>query len=85
MAIIKCPECGHQVSDRAPVCPSCGVEIAGNVNKCTRCGEVYFRYDHFCPNCHQPSGGYSVPAEQNQEITAQPPTVVQEVVTPTYK
>ena len=83
MAIIKCPECGHQVSDRAPVCPSCGVEIAGNVNKCTRCGEVYFRYDHFCPNCHQPSGGYSVPAEQKQEITAQPPTVVQEVVTPT--
>jgi len=83
MAIIKCPECGYQVSDRAPVCPSCGVEIAGNVNKCTRCGEVYFRYDHFCPNCHQPSGGYSVPAEQNQEITAQPPTVAQEVITPT--
>ena len=27
MAIIKCPECGHQISDKAPVCPSCGVEM----------------------------------------------------------
>lgn len=52
MAIIKCPECGHQVSDRAPVCPSCGVEIAGNIEKCTKCGEVFFREEHFCPNCH---------------------------------
>lgn len=29
MAIIKCPECGHDVSDKAPVCLYCGVEIAG--------------------------------------------------------
>lgn len=29
MAIIKCPECGRQISDKAPTCPSCGVEIAG--------------------------------------------------------
>lgn len=30
MALIKCPECGHQVSDRAKTCPSCGIEIAGS-------------------------------------------------------
>ena len=24
MALIKCPECGHQVSDKAEACPSCG-------------------------------------------------------------
>lgn len=30
MALINCPECGHQVSDKAAVCPSCGVAIAGN-------------------------------------------------------
>jgi len=29
MAIIKCPECGRDVSDMAPTCPHCGVEIAG--------------------------------------------------------
>ena len=31
MAIIKCPECGHEISDKAPFCPSCGVPIAGKV------------------------------------------------------
>jgi hypothetical protein len=27
MALIVCPECGGQVSDRAPTCPHCGVPI----------------------------------------------------------
>lgn len=55
MAIIKCPECGHQISDKAPACPSCGVEIAGKVTKCPNCGEVYFKEQEMCPNCHRPS------------------------------
>ena len=29
MALIKCPDCGNQVSDRAPTCPKCGAPIAG--------------------------------------------------------
>lgn len=29
MAIIKCPECGHDVSDKAPFCPNCGYTITG--------------------------------------------------------
>ncbi|RFF30584.1 zinc-ribbon domain-containing protein [Wenzhouxiangella sediminis] len=28
MALIDCPECGHQVSDKASTCPSCGVGIS---------------------------------------------------------
>ena len=28
MALIYCPECGKQVSDRAPACPVCGCPIA---------------------------------------------------------
>lgn len=58
MAIIKCPECGHQISDKAHVCPSCGVEIAGKVTKCANCGEVYFLEEETCPNCHQPNPLY---------------------------
>ncbi len=27
--IIKCPECGHEVSDKAETCPHCGIAIAG--------------------------------------------------------
>lgn len=51
--IIKCPECGHQVSDKAATCPNCGVKIAGNVVKCSKCGSVYLREDGFCPQCYQ--------------------------------
>lgn len=29
MALITCPECGQQVSDRAAVCPHCGNPISG--------------------------------------------------------
>lgn len=29
MALIDCPECGRQVSDRAPACPACGYPRQG--------------------------------------------------------
>ncbi|EFN91372.1 hypothetical protein HMPREF9018_0761 [Prevotella amnii CRIS 21A-A] len=50
--IIKCPECGHQVSDKAPICPNCGVEIAGNIIKCFHCGKLYIKEEKQCPFCH---------------------------------
>lgn len=28
MALIKCTECGHQVSDKAEICPSCGYKVS---------------------------------------------------------
>ena len=52
MAIIKCPECGQQISDEATVCPICGEKIAGNIVKCTKCGEVYFKDYGICPHCY---------------------------------
>ena len=54
MAIIKCPECGHQISEKATICPSCGVEIAGKIAKCLYCGEVFFKNDGLCPHCYRP-------------------------------
>lgn len=33
MALINCPECGREVSDKAPTCPGCGVPIAGHVGQ----------------------------------------------------
>ena len=52
MAMIKCPECGHVISDRAPSCPSCGAKIENEVIKCTVCGEAYFKEQAECPHCH---------------------------------
>jgi hypothetical protein len=57
MAIIKCPECGHQVSDKAATCPSCGVKISGNVMECPECGAVVFKDQALCPDCHCPLQG----------------------------
>lgn len=31
MALIKCPECGKEISDKAPACPHCGYPIEKNV------------------------------------------------------
>jgi RNA polymerase subunit RPABC4/transcription elongation factor Spt4 len=55
MAIIKCPECGHPVSDKAPTCPTCGVEIVGKTITCANCGTTYFKDQALCPNCHCPN------------------------------
>ena len=55
MAIIKCPECGKQISDKAPTCPNCGVQIAGKLTLCANCGNIYFEEDKICTVCHHPA------------------------------
>lgn len=74
--LIKCPECGHQVSEKAPVCPTCGVEIAGKITRCQNCGEVYFTNESVCPACHQPAAPYVAPRRPTTpEPNPQPQTV----------
>ena len=68
--IIKCPECGHQVSDRAKTCPSCGIDIAGKITRCPDCGEYIFKDDHECQNCHS-SFNVSVDSEAKDMVAAQ--------------
>jgi hypothetical protein len=65
--IIKCPECGHQVSDQAKTCPSCGIEIMGKITRCPDCGEYIFKEQSECPNCHCSING-SLPVEQSSEV-----------------
>ncbi len=82
MAIIKCPECGHQISDKAHVCPSCGVEIINNIVRCARCGDIYFKDQAECPHCHhRPMANAelsSTPAQQqNTPFTSTETTNVQ--------
>lgn len=52
MSLIKCPECGHQVSSKAEVCPECGARIAGNVKRCPVCQRTLLMYVTQCPHCH---------------------------------
>lgn len=82
MAIIKCPECGRQISDKAPACPNCGVPIAGKIVKCPQCGEIYFKDQEMCPNCHHltPRGETLIKGEvgytsQNSNNAPQPANI----------
>lgn len=78
--IIKCPECGHQVSDKAPLCPSCGIEIAGHILKCSNCGEIYLREEGSCPNCHHSEVLKFTPIKEDtteKEISDDEETVVE--------
>ena len=80
MAIIKCPECGHSISDKAPMCPNCGVEIAGKVIKCRYCGEYYFKTETSCPHCHNEVAG----TLQKDQSDAQQPKGDVQAHTSTY-
>lgn len=40
MAMITCPECGKQISDKAGTCPNCGCPIAD----CSPSGEVRIKF-----------------------------------------
>lgn len=88
MAIIKCPECGRQISDKAPTCPHCGVEISGKITRCTQCGEIYFSTQETCPNCHHlthgapaatppPPPGHSTQAHATTATPPPPPASTQ--------
>lgn len=33
MALIKCPECGKEISDQADFCPNCGYGFEGKKEK----------------------------------------------------
>ncbi len=73
--LIACPECAHQVSDRAAACPQCGFPIAETVaaekaaadaeaEKKTRTvvGEVD------CPSCE--ARGFTTELDENERPTA---------------
>ena len=50
MALIKCTECGKEVSDKAPNCPNCGAPVASQ-KFCKFCGEQIDLDCVICPKC----------------------------------
>lgn len=54
MAMIKCPECGRDVSENAPFCPNCGIKISQNIKKCPECGTITLLSNNLCPHCGYP-------------------------------
>lgn len=55
MALIKCPECLGDVSDKAPACIHCGYPLRNNEKDqtiyCPYCGKENVADNDFCPYC----------------------------------
>lgn len=55
--MMKCPECGKDVSNLAPSCPNCGYPIKESVDPmkcfyyCPICGKTAFPDTDICPSC----------------------------------
>lgn len=49
MALIKCTECGKEISDKAASCPNCGAVVKKKF--CQHCGAQIDSDCVVCPNC----------------------------------
>lgn len=60
MALINCPNCNQNVSDKAEFCPNCSYVFANNKKQlhniiiCAECGEKYNGELVACPKCGCP-------------------------------
>lgn len=54
MALINCPECGKEVSDKATTCPNCGTPLKKKY--CQHCGERIDSECVVCPKCGKQVG-----------------------------
>lgn len=70
MALIPCPNCGKEISDRAEKCPACGFEVKEKEEEkkedltCPECGSPLAQEAEVCPNC-----GCPVQKEDDQQET----------------
>lgn len=55
MALIKCPECGKEISDKASACVHCGANLT-DASECTcpECGAVVLEGNSICTKCGYP-------------------------------
>lgn len=66
MAMIKCPECGQELSDKAKKCINCGkvlIEETAPIKYCAECGKEIEIDSQECPFC-------GCPVEQEKEDNA---------------
>ena len=57
MAMIKCPKCGQEISDKSKKCVHCGNELIPEIlckKYCTECGKEVYNDALECPYCGNP-------------------------------
>ena len=53
MAMIKCENCGKEISDKSVKCVHCGLKVHEKI-KCNECGKLIDKDSKSCPNCGCP-------------------------------
>ena len=53
MALINCPECNKEISDKAKKCPHCGF-LVNNMITCPECNRSIDKTNESCPHCGYP-------------------------------
>ena len=81
MALMECPHCGEQISDKAGRCPHCGREVchtndemeAAMLRNCAECGACSPEGAEECPYCGCPVSEktYSGAKETDCDMTGQ--------------
>ncbi|MDO4961227.1 MAG: zinc ribbon domain-containing protein [Eubacteriales bacterium] len=71
MALIKCPNCGEEVSEKAEKCIHCGADILRpepepEIIRCEDCGEILSETDTICPKCGCPVVKNEEPGEEEK-------------------
>jgi hypothetical protein len=64
--LIKCPDCGKDVSDLAPVCPKCGRPMP--LINCPDCQTAISELAPACPSCGRPTANNRAP--QSTHVSA---------------
>lgn len=83
MSLIKCPECDHNVSSKAPFCPNCGVLIEGNIKRCPVCGGYSLMAATQCAYCHTKFAPHQTrPSQDNAEQHGAAPETTSQTVEP---
>lgn len=55
MALIKCSECGKEISDKSKTCIHCGCPVENETKYyCEECGKEILKTDKVCSNCGCP-------------------------------
>ena len=80
MALIRCPECGKEVSDKAAACIHCGYPLQESkeesVQYCPYCGKSNHIESTFCGYC----GKSFAKSEQKQEVAVVAPSGIVDIM-----
>ncbi len=68
MAIIKCPNCNEDISDKALKCVHCGYELQMSKRVCKECGATIRKNGKICSKCGCPVDYSENKQSQNDEL-----------------